>query len=988
MKSMNQIIRALLCALCLCLGMAYAQAQVAVTGTVVDEYGEPLPGAAIVCVDAPRLSATTDANGRFTLSVPQGAQLRVSFMGYLTQTLTARPQLDIQLKPGALQLDAVEVVAIGYGAVKKKDLTGAVASVSGETIRRGNIPTLNAALQGLVAADIGADWKPGASPAIEIRGISSITGSNDPLWVVDGIPMNSSSVNLNPNDVLDIAVLKDASAAAIYGARGSNGVIIVTTKHAATGESKITVDYSGWVGIEQVTRRPNLLGGEAYADFKRRAWTNGGKDLSTVFDAVELASLSEGRATDWFDEVWGGTAVSTNHHVSFNASGPRTGTMISIGYLDQTSLIDRAGFERYNLKFDNVFKFSDRLKLTTTLLGSYTKSDNYPGTVQFVYQLSPLGTPRDENGNLKLYANPNETVITNPLMDVQNSENTDRTYGFIGTSALEWNIWDGLSYKFSVGIDLATPDNGNYSGSDTYARAGKPAEAEYSSKRELSTTIDNVLTWQKTIGEAHRINLMAGFNMEHAQNSSVKVKGTDMYYDSSYWNLNAAVNVLDKETKLSEWGIMSWMGRANYSLLDRYLVTLTVRYDGSSRLAEAHRWSAFPSASVAWRLSEEPFLAGARAQFLDNLKLRLSWGNTGNTNVPAYGTLGELSKTYYTFGGDPAIGTIPSVIPNPSLKWERTEEYNLGIDFGLFNTRLSGTIDVYQRTTKDLILDRKLPATGGYKSVRQNIGSTRNRGLELTLNGDVLRTRDFTWNMGITFFTNKNEIIDLYGDKADDTGSSWFIGYPIRVNYALDFIGVWQENEPEAANYGAKPGDPKYRDVTNPAGLTRIEYEDRVIISKEPAWIGSLNTSVRYKWFDLYVAVSIRQGEKEMAGALSAGAGDPGRYNMPEAEYWTPENRSNTDPAPWMSKDTRTYSVLGSSDYYIRDVSFVRISTISLGYTFPAALVQKIRAQHAKVYININNPFVFTPYPGQDPQALGTGYPAVTAFQLGLNLNF
>jgi TonB-linked SusC/RagA family outer membrane protein len=974
--------------LCLLLAMAQparAQSRITVTGAVTDENREPLPGASVVCEGANQ-SAVADAYGNFSIAVAAGQRLTFSYLGYVSQTHAARERLDVQLLPGALRLDEVQVVAIGYGSVKKKDLTGAIATVGGERIAKSNSPTLLSALQGHVAADIGADWKPGGNPSIEIRGISSITGSNDPLWVVDGIPMNSSNVNLNPNDVLDVAVLKDASAAAIYGARGSNGVIIVTTRHAATGDANISVSYSGWVGIEKVTRRPNLLQGEAFADFKRQAWTNEGRDLAMAFDDVEQASLDAGRSTDWFDLVWGGTAVSTNHHLSFNAQGQRTGTMVSLGYLDQSSLISRAGFERYNMKFDNVFKFSDRLKITTTLLGTYSKSENYPGTVSYAYQLSPLGTPRDDAGNLKLYPNPKESLLTNPLMDVENTENTAWTYGLIGTTALEWNIWDGLSYKLSAGLDFSTSDNGYYAGSDTYARQGKPAEAAYSSGKGLSTTVDNVLTWHKELADIHRLDLMAGFNMEHAKSSSVYIRGTDMYYDALYWNLNAAVNVLDKNTSFSEWGILSWMGRANYSLLDRYLFTLTFRYDGSSRLAEEHKWAGFPSASVAWRLSEEAFMAATR-DVLDNLKVRLSWGNTGNTNVSTYGTWGELGKTYYTFGDVPAIGTIPTGIPNPDLKWERTEEYNLGVDFGLFGGRLSGTLDIYQRTTKDLILNRKLPATSGYKTVQQNIGNTRNRGLELTLNGDVIRTKDLTWNLGAIFFTNKNEILDLYGDKKDDVGSGWFIGYPIRVNYLIHVDGVWQEEEAaEAANYYAKPGYPKYRDVTNATSTPSIGDEDRYIASKEPAWIGGLNTSVRYKWFDLYVALNARWGEKEIAGALSTGASEPGRYNMPVANYWTPENRSNTDPAPWASSSR--YSMLNASDYYLRDVSFVRISTISLGYTFPKALVQKVRAENVKVYVNINNPFVFTPYPGQDPQALGTGYPAVTAFQLGLNLNF
>jgi TonB-linked SusC/RagA family outer membrane protein len=962
-----------------------------VTGIVLTVNGEPVIGAGIV-IKGTTNGIITDVDGKFSLNVPVNAVLQVSYIGYITQEISVGNQtsLNIMLSENSLALE--EVVVIGYGSVRKKDVTGAVAQLRSEDILKSNSPTLTASIQGQIPVDVGSNWKPGSNPTIEIRGISSITGSNDPLWVVDGIPMQSSSVSLNPNDVLSIDILKDASASAIYGARGSNGVIIVTTKRAEAGDSEITAGYNGWVGFDKVSGRPNFMSADEFVDYKRRALANVGNDNSdaVLFDAVELASWNNRTFTDWFDLVWGGSAFSTNHNLTINASGKKTGTMLSLGYLDQNSLGNTAGYKRYNMNFNNTFEFSDRLKFTTAILGTYSKNEALATQIYHVYQLSPLGTPRDENGQLKLYPSPNEALITNPLLEIQNNKNTTCQYGVIGSAAMEWRIWDELKYKFSAGVDFTTANNGIYEGSETRERSGGAYAASYENTTRLSTIIDNILSYNKIINKIHRLGIMGAFNIEQYQSKSVYLKGTGMYYDGLYYNLEAATSVLGKNTKLSEWGIMSFMGRFNYSLLDRYLLTATYRFDGSSRLSNQNKWASFPSVSIAWRLSEESFLSALKDRFLDNLKLRLSWGNTGNTNVNPYGTLGQLSKTYYSWNENPAIGTIPTGIPNPDLKWEKTEEYNIGLDFGLFQSRVSGSIDRYNRTTRDLILSRNLPATSGYTSITQNIGSTRNRGIELMLNTDVIRNGDFTWNMGISFLKNKNEILDLFGDKKDDVGSSHFIGQPIRVYYRLDYIGVWQEDEAaEAAKYNSKPGYPKYRDIYNKEGANpSINLnDDRYIISQEPSWIGGLNTSLNYRGFDFYIGFYTRQGVRALSNAHSQSNDDPVRYIGFSANYWTPENKSNSDPAPTIKG---TYTEIGNSDYYIKDVSFVRISNISLGYTLPENFVKKFRSENAKVYINISNPYVWTPFDGQDPQA-GTSkssYPAVVSYQLGLNLNF
>lgn len=962
-----------------------------IVGTVTDTQGEPLIGVTIL-IKGTSQGVISDLDGKFEIEAKAGDILQFSSIGFVSQDIKVDNKhiLNIVMAEDAEALD--EVVVIGYGTVKKKDLTGAITQVRSEEIIKSNSPNLSSALQGKIPVDIGGVWKPGSNPVIEIRGISSITGSNDPLWVVDGIPMQSTSVNLNPNDVQSIDVLKDASASAIYGARGSNGVIIVTTKRAEAGETGIKASYNGWVGFDKVTKRPNLMSPDEFVNYKRTALGNAGSDNSdaAMFDEVELNSWKNRTFTDWFDEVWGGTAVSTNHSLTISAAGKKTATMLSLGYLDQGSLIETAGYKRFNMNFNNVFNFSDRLKLTTAVLGSYSKNDAYSENVYHVYQISPLGTPRDENGQLKLTPSPNESLITNPLSEIQNNKNSVDEYGFIGSAALEWNIWDELKYKFSMGMDFTTADKGIYQGSETRDRNGGAHAASYDSRTRLSTIIDNILSYNKEINKIHRLGIMAAFNVESFQEKSVYLQGTDMYFDGLYYNMESASTILGKNTKLQEWGIMSWMGRFNYTLLDRYLLTLTYRYDGSSRLSDQNKWAGFPSMSVAWRLSEESFLRGAKDQFLDNLKLRFSWGNTGNTNVDPYETLGKLSKTYYSWNETAAIGTIPTGIPNPDLKWEKTEEYNAGIDFGLFGSRLTGTIDLYSRTTKDLILKRNLPATSGYTEIYQNIGSTRNKGVEFMLNADIIRNSDFKWNVGLTFLKNKNEILDLYGDKKDDVGSSYFIGQPIRVYYQLDYIGVWQESEAaEAAAYGVKPGYPKYRDIYNKEGeAPNINVnDDRSVISRDPSWIGGINTSLEYKGFDFYLSLFTRQGVQAYSDTHSQSNDDPVRYIGFSGNHWTPENKSNTDPAPAIKG---TYTDIGNSDYYIKDVSFVRISNISLGYTLPQSFIKKFKMEKAKVYINVNNPYVWTPFDGQDPQ-VGTdkkSYPAVSSYQLGINLNF
>ncbi|MDR1897415.1 MAG: TonB-dependent receptor [Prevotellaceae bacterium] len=986
-----------------------------VTGLVRDDSGAPLQGVSVT-VKGTNNGVVSDINGKYVINNVSGdAVLSISFLGFVTEEITVGSQtvINVTLQESTQELD--EIVVIGYGAVRKRDLTGSVTSIRSEEIAKVNLPSLNHILKTQMPIDVRpGGLEPGSNPAIEIRGnnvLNSNISNNNPLWVVDGVPMQSSSMVINPYDIVSVDILQDASAAAIYGSRGANGVIIVTTKQAQVGAEKTSVTYNGWAGFDKVTRRPKLMNGEQFTAYKRAAWFNSG-NLSSIgdatlektmqgdydgqiFDAMQQEAIERGVSTDWYGLVYGGTAFNMNHNLTVSTSGKVTGTVISLGYLTQESLVPYAGYDRYNLNFSNKLKPSKRVEFTTKILGTYSKNDHATGAVDLLYQLTPLASPYDKDGNPQLYVG-TDAFETNPVMEAENSLNEVFEYNIIGSTAMKWNIWDNLNYEVALRADYANSDNGRFDDVMTLDRQGtKPPAARYQKNTILATTFDNILSYNKAFAKIHRIDAMVAFNTENYQNKELMLRTEDMSFDGLYYNMGTASTVLEKGSKLTEWTIMSFMGRVNYSLLDRYLLTATFRRDGSSRLPTGNKWTQYPAFAVSWLLGEEPFMAALKDKFLDNLKLRLSYGNVGKMSIAPYSTLGALGgPNWYAFDNTPVKGYIPNTIPNTNLVWEKTTEYNLGIDFSIYKGRLSGTIDLYDKYTDGLIMPRNLPYTSGFASYQMNIGKINNSGVQVTLRGDIIRNDDFVWNMGITFYKNRNKIVDLYGDKQDDVGSSWFIGQPIRVYYGYDMVGVWQEEEADAAAvYGAQPGWPKLLDVTNeePDKPAIRATEDRVIIPTDPKWIGSLNTSLAYKGIDLYVNIYTRQGSR--GGSSEYQTGEPGRRNVIQEEFWTPENRSNEHPFAYANGAFKTggpnNSENGLGDYALFDLSYIRLANVSLGYTLPVKFTQKFSVSNARFFMNISNPYVYAPkYKGNDPENTGRGYPMVTAYQFGLNLSF
>jgi TonB-linked SusC/RagA family outer membrane protein len=756
------------------------------------------------------------------------------------------------------------------------------------------------------------------------------------------------------------------------------------------------------------------MNAEQLVNYKRAGWFNTGtlssipdatleKSLAgnydaQLFDDMQIDAISRGISTDWYDLVYGGTAFNMNHNLSVSTSGKITGTTISLGYLTQESLAPYAGYDRYNLNFSNRLQASKRVEFNTKILGSYSKNEDPTGALDLLYTLTPLSSPNDKDGNPQLYVS-RDAFETNPIMEAENSFNEILDYTLIGSVSMKWNIWDNLNYEIALRADYTGTDNGRFDDVNTLDRQGtKPPVAKYQKNTTIATTFDNILSYSKEFAKIHRINAMLAFNTENYQRKELWLRTEDMSFDGLWYNMGTANSVLEKGSKLTEWAIMSFMGRVNYSLFDRYLLTATFRRDGSSRLPTGNKWAQYPAFALSWILSEEPFMASLKEKFLDNLKVRLSYGNTGKMSINPYSTLGALGRAeWYAFDNNPVGGYIPNAIPNTNLVWEKTAELNFGLDFSLFKGRLNGTIDLYDKDTDGLIMPRNLPLTSGFSNYQMNIGKVNNSGVQLSLRGDIISTKDLVWNIGLMFYKNKNKIVDLYGDKLDDVGSKWFIGKPIRVWYGYDMIGVWQEEEAdEALVYGAKPGWPKLKDVTNedPTKPAIRPDEDRVTIPTDPKWIGSLNTTLSYKGIDLYLNIYTRQGARDGSGEYNS---DPGRRNTIYVENWTPANRSNEHPIAYNANGAfpaggPNSSANGLGDYGLYDLSYIRLANVSLGYTLPANFTKKFSVSNARVYVNVSNPYVYAPkYKGNDPETAvfnNNGYPVVTAWQFGLNLNF
>jgi len=973
------------------------QDAIDIRGKVTDESGQPIPGATVV-VEGSNIGTVTDIEGDFVLNVSEGAVLRISFIGYTAQRITVANQSTINVVLQEDQSSLQEVVVVGYGTQRKSDITGAISSISSKDLAE--IPASNVLDQAqgrLAGVDIvRSNGSPGAPMQVRIRGNRSITANNDPLFVIDGIPTTANINDFNPNDIESMEVLKDASAVAIYGSRGANGVILITTKKGKEGKSVIS--YDGYYGVKNPVENINLMNGEQYAQYIRiangLARDDNSRDAALMSDE-EAQNLQNGIETDWLDLVVG-SGTQQEHQLSVSGGTKDVKYYISGAYFDEKGIIPNTGYTRYSARANIEANLRPKLRIglsSTVSTDVRTQMRDQPYNNALIF--SPLSVPYDEEGNVPPFPNQRATNTANPILYLQPNqyENERKGYRIFANIYADYELHKNLSFRVNFGPDIRLARTGIYTGT----MDGSLNTASVNNFNEFSYTFENILNYKKQVGE-HAIDVVGLFSTQESRTETAFARGMDIPIEtSSFYDLGGASTLLDINSSLTEWGLMSYMGRLNYRFKERYLFTATGRSDGSSRLAAGRKWAFFPSLAVGWIISEESFFSSSPSTFL---KVRAGYGEVGNTAISPFQTLGGLARSVYAFGEEQAFGYRHSIIPNPDLGWEISKTINLGLDFGLFNDRLTGSLELYNTNTQDLLLNRLLPITSGYQSILQNIGATRNRGIELSAASYVIDNKDgLRWDVSFNVFSNKEEIVELFDGQNDDVGNQWFIGQPINVFYSFKHDGIWQSDQADEARlYNQAPGDIRIADVNGrdaQGNLTNqpdgnLNADDRTVLgSTVPRWSGGISNRFAYKGFDFSFLVFARQGQMIRSDFHWLGANNwQGRTNMLQFDYWTPDNPSNSIPIP-----RGNTAPLYADAVRFHDGSFVKIRNISMGYNVNNQRLHNLGFTSFRVYGTVNNAFTFSKFDVVDPETsngiVGGSSPLTTAtYVMGLSVKF
>jgi len=978
-------------------------------GKILDPAGVPIIGANIL-VKGTTSGTITDIDGNFSLEVPEKGTLVISYIGYLSKEIPIGRErnITVSLLEDTQTLD--EIVVIGYGTQRKRDLTGAIASVGAEKINETANTNAVQALQGKVAGvNIVQDsWNPGAAGSIQIRGRRSMSASNDPLYVIDGIPIERGINEINPTEIESMEVLKDASATAIYGSRGANGVVLITTKRGKAGKTR--VEYDGYYGIQKPLNKLDIMDGAEFAEFVREAYRNRpsnkyesatpnmdedkkngifGKD-PYVMESVLMGYDDNGnydparvRSFDWVDAVMR-TGNIQNHQLTITGGSEKTKVMFSGAYFSNEGIMKDKDYQRISIRTNVDHEVNDYLKMGTSTVYSNIIENGSGNLYERARNMSPLASPYEEDGSLVMYPGGDGLAI-NPLSEIEGRRTENRRNRVIANLYAELKLPLNFRYRFNFGLDYRTARDGRFR--SYMALGGSLPEAEYGGNSINQYTFNNLLYYDNIFNDIHRLNVTL---LQEAQDfrfeeHNINVKGLPAEYQKFY-NVGAASEVRGVRSSLTQWKMLSYMARINYALMDKYLLTVSGRYDGSSVLADGHKYQFFPSASLAWRVIDEEFMK--EQSLIDDLKLRVGYGKTGNSSVSPYQTQGNLELLRYVWDETLQISYAPQSMPNSSLSWETTQQINIGLDFSLLNNRLRGSVDWYTQKTDELLMSRNLPIVSGFNSVLENIGKTKNTGIEIGLNTKVIETNNLNWNVDLMFYSNKEKIVELYGKNADDIGSKWFIGHPISVHYDYEFDGIWQntpEDQAEMEKFNAngasyEPGLIRPKDQN---GDYKINADDRVILgSPQPKWIGGLTSYLYFKDFDFSFQLYANVGSM-VHNYMNLRM--EGRWNALNVDYWTPDNPSNSYPKPSANWETPPYVDI----LYYEKASYLRVKYMTLGYSLPKSVINPILLERARIYATVQNPFLWTGFNGLDPEG-GAGYntPSPTTFMLGLNLSF
>jgi TonB-linked SusC/RagA family outer membrane protein len=975
---------------------------IVVTGKVTDDKGIALPGVNITIKGVTQGGTTTDTDGNFRLPVVEPTTTLVfSLIGMEIQEVPVnnRTVINIMLKEATKGLD--EVVVVGYGTQARKDITGAVTSVRDRDLHERPVNNFVQALQGkaagvYVTTRTGGNNgnEPGSTPTIFIRGKRSIDGGNDPLYVIDGIPITGGLNDINNDDIVSIDILKDASATAIYGSRGANGVVIVTTKRGKIGPATVSLNSFASIGV--VNRQINVMNGQQFTEFKRESRRAAGMYLdsdpnadSKIFEAVELASIANGTSTDWQD-LYLRNDFRQNHELNINGGSEKTKYSVSFGFLDNDGFNPLQDFRRYSTRINLDQDLGKRFKVGVSLLTSFSQGNN-ANSYNTTLISNPLSIPYDADGNLIFTPTPTEAILPNPLADLVDGAVISRNSRLrvLGSFYGEAKIVDGLTFRTNFGPDLTQSRSGTYFGSrSTYRNLGQN-QATVTDDFVSTYTWENIVTYKKTFAKKHRIDLTGVYSITSRRQETTGSAVQGLPLESfEYYNLGAATTITSVNSAFIDWTILSYMGRANYAFDDRFLATFTIRADGSSRFGADHKWGYFPSAALAWNVMNEDFIKNIPT--ISNLKFRLSYGLTGNTGISPYQTQGLLSRTQYDFGGTDAFGYRPDQLRNNDLRWESTAAWNLGIDYALWSNRISGSIELYKTNTSDLLLNKVLPSSGGFNQILQNIGSTTNKGIEFAISTQNILAKGeggFSWSTDFNFSTSREKITELSQGKIDDVGNLRFIGQPVTVFFDYKKLGIWQTGqEEEARKYSSAVGQVRLQD-TDGNGL--INANDRVILGTElPNFTGGITNRFTYKGFS-FSALILGNFGNTFRNQLYVTDNNTmtlrGRYNNLNVNYWTPQNPTNDFPRP----NYNSNPLFASSLQYF-DGSFVKIKNLSLGYDFSTATSKKLGAKTFRVYGSVQDPFTFATYvqdyDGTDPEI--PGRPSLITYTLGFNVSF
>ncbi|WP_318311771.1 SusC/RagA family TonB-linked outer membrane protein [Flagellimonas crocea] len=1013
-----------------CSGM---NAQTTVSGTVSDG-GGPIPGVNVILKGTTNGTAT-DFDGNYTINVPSNGTLVFSYIGFKTQEVpvNGRSQINVTMEDDLQSLS--EVVIIGYGTQNKEAVTGSVVSIKGDELAEVQAANFQEALQGRApGVNISTtSTRPGANNTeIRIRGVRSLTGSNSPLIVLNGIPFSGGLNDINLNDIESLEILKDASATAIYGSRGANGVILITTKTGKKGQ-KAQFTYNTYYATKEVFAKFPMMNSEQFNALREATglFNDGNPLYATGVD--EDPSVN----TDWQDLIYG-SGLQTSHDIGVSG-GSETGTYsIGIGYFKETSVLPVESFQRYSLRAQvdqqiGAFRFG----LNSVMNYSLTNAAG-----QGLYgslSATPILDPYNEDGSLK-------RVVSMPLDDfwvTTRSTLADIGYGRVNLQkdfGTYNNLYgevaipgvEGLKYRLNIGLNLRMSRDGNFTGEGVAnVNPLAPNGAGVSSSLTTDYVIENLLTYDRTFADKHQVNVVGLFSSQNTKyddtNLSVQNLPNEQFL---FYNLGPALveDITGYGGQYQENSLLSYMGRAMYQYDNRYLITATVRADGSSRLAPGNKWVTYPAVSVGWNLGNEPFMDSV--EWVNLLKFRAGYGETSNQAVNNYATLGNLGVRNYNFGETFATGYFVQELPNNTLGWEFSETYNYGIDFGLFNNRLSGSVEYYTTDTNDILYRVGLPSSSGVGSFVGNIGSTTNKGVEVALNATILDNPDgLTWDFGVNLYTNRNEITSLASGEEQNVGQLWFVGSPINVIFDYNKIGLWNETDPDyqylqTLEPGGNVGMIKveYTGEYNPDGspVRQINADDRQVIDPTPDFQGGFNTRLAYKNFDFNVVGVFKSGGIAVSTLYSSNGYLnllTGRRNNINVDYWTPENTDAKYPAPGgiQAGDGPKY---GTTMGYF-DGSYLKIRAMTLGYNFDQDLVSGFGMSNLRLYATVQNPFVlFSPFhreSGMDPETnsgvdnngnaqnsatgtsgfisrgiatIGANVPTTRNFMLGLNLTF